>query len=64
MINKDKLKEHLYKRFIEESRDQLVSVYKQRVTVTDNCNQWGGCWTGLPSGISYQDIEEMVYEVY
>ncbi len=61
-MNKDKLKEHLYKQFLKESKDQLVSVDKQRVNMSDDCNNWGGCWSGLPKGISYQDIEEVVDE--
>ncbi len=61
-MNKDKLKEHLYKQFLKDSKDQLVSVSNRWVNMSDDCNHWGGCWTGLPKGISYQDIEEMVYE--
>ncbi len=56
------LKDHLYKEFLKESKCQLVSVYKQQVIMSKDCNNWGGCWARLPKGISYQDIEEMVDE--
>ena len=57
------LKEILYKQFIIDSRNQLVSVYKQRVDMNEAGGNWGGCWSGLSEDTSYQDVEDLVREV-
>ena len=54
------LKDVIFKAFLKQSKDQLVSVYKARQDLSKDCNRWGGCWTDVPAGISYQDIEDLV----
>lgn len=63
-ILQKELKEALFKEFIAESKDNLVSVYKQMVDMNESACNWGGCWTGLDEGISYRDIEELVNGCY
>ena len=59
-VLKSHLKVFLYESFIKDSKDQLVSVYKQRVDMTLPANSWGGCWAGMDASITYRDIEGLV----
>ena len=59
VLRKD-LKDFLYKAFLKESKNQLVSVYKQLVDMNIPACKWGGCWVGLDENITYRDIEDLV----
>jgi hypothetical protein len=59
-VLRNELKQQLYREFLKDSKDQLVSVYKQRVDLSSSAREWGGCWSGLDENITYKDIEGLL----
>ena len=54
------IKDVLYREFIREAENNLISVSKHRVSFKDSANLWGGCFTALPKGVTYEDIEILI----
>lgn len=54
------VKAAIYKGFIKDARNILISAYKQRVNFSENANTFGGCFTDLPDGVTYYDVEVLL----
>jgi hypothetical protein len=54
------IKDIIYEDFKEQSRNQLISVYKARVDLDKPCCEWGGIWAALPESITYRDVKELL----